>query len=271
MSTALVLAGGGLTGIAWEIGVLKGLRANGFDPVSTADVIIGTSAGSTVGAQLSLGRDIDDLHAAQLRDDTNEISPHIDLELLGKVYELMPGGGSADDDVRRKIGALALGADTVDWPTRRRVIEGRIGTETWPGRRLVVTAIDAESGAFRTWTKEDGVGLIDAVASSCAVAGVWPCVPVNGRKYYDGGFRNSANAFLAAGHDDIWVLAPLTGLAAPAVDAEIAELRAGGANVRFITADDEATAAMGPNSLDPRRRGVAAENGLRQGLAWRAS
>lgn len=269
MSTALVLAGGGLTGIAWEIGVLKGLRTNGFDPVSAADVIIGTSAGSTVGAQLALGHDLNDLHAAQLREDTNEISPRIDLELLGRVYALMPGGGSADDAARREIGALALGADTVDWPTRRRVIEGRIGTEKWPERRLVVTAIDAESGEFRTWSKDNGVGLIDAVASSCAVAGVWPCVPINGRRYYDGGFRNSANASLASGHDDIWVLAPLTGLASPAVEEEISELRDGGANVRFITADEDATAAMGPNSLDPRRRGVAAEHGLRQGLAWR--
>lgn len=271
MSTALVLAGGGLTGIAWEIGVLKGLRTNGLDPLTSADVIIGTSAGSTVGAQLALGRDLDDMHAAQLRDDPNEISPRIDLELLGRVYALMEGGGSADDAARREIGTIALGAHTVDWPTRRRVIEGRIGTEEWPARRLLVTAIDAESGEFRTWTRDDGVGLIDAVASSCAVAGVWPCVPVNGRMYYDGGFRNSANASLAAGHDDVWVLAPLTGLASPAVEAEIAQLRAEGANVRFISADDAATEAMGPNSLDPRRRGVAAEHGLRQGLAWRPS
>ena len=269
MSTALVLAGGGLTGIAWEIGVLRGLRENGIDPVGTADLIIGTSAGSTVGAQLSMGRNLDEMYAAQLRDDPNEISPQLNLEVLAKVYEFMQGGGSSSDDVRREIGALALAAETIDWPTRRRVIEGRIGTQEWPDRPLLVTAIDAESGQFRTWSKDDGVGLIDAVASSCAVAGVWPCVPIDGRWYYDGGFRNSANAFLAAGDSDIWVLAPLSGLASPAVESEIEELRRGGANVRFISADEQASQAMGPNSLDPRRRGVAAEHGLRQGRAFR--
>lgn len=269
MSTALVLAGGGLTGIAWEIGVLRGLRENGIDPVGTADLIIGTSAGSTVGAQLSLGRDLDDMYATQLREDPNEISPHLNLELLATMYEHMQGGGTSSDDVRKKIGELALSADTIDWPTRRRVIEGRIGTQSWPERRLLVTAIDAETGEFRTWSKDDGVGLIDAVASSCAVACVWPCVPINGRMYYDGGFRNSANAFLAAGHDDVWILAPMNGGASPAVEKEVQDLRDAGSNVRFISADNDASEAMGPNSLDPRRRGVAAEHGLRQGRAFR--
>lgn len=268
MSTALVLAGGGLTGIAWEIGVLSGLRENGFDPVAGADVIIGTSAGSVVGTQLSLGRDLHDLRAAQLREDTNEISPRLDLEVLAKVYALVPGGGSESDEARRAIGELAMANACVDWPTRRRVIEGRIGTENWPDRNLVVTTIDAESGVFRTWSRDDGVGLIDAVASSCAVAGVWPCVPINGRLYYDGGFRNSANAFLAAGHDDVWVLAPLSGGASPAVEKEVEELRRGGATVRYITADDTAAKAMGPNALDPRMRGVSVEHGLRQGRAF---
>ena len=269
MTTALVLAGGGLTGIAWETGVLLGLRENGHDLFAGADTVIGTSAGSTVGAQLCLGRDLQDMYDAQLRDDPNEISPRLDVELLERIWSHLPGGGTADDAARREIGALAVGAHTVDWPTRRRVIEGRLGTDEWPERRLLVTAIDAATGVFRTWSKDDGVGLIDAVASSCAVAGVWPCVPVNGRLYYDGGFRNSANAFLAAGHSDVWILAPLAGGASQAVESEVRALRDAGADVRMISADEEAVHAMGPNSLDPRRRGVAAEHGLRQGRAFR--
>jgi NTE family protein len=148
------------------------------------------------------------------------------------------------------------------------MIEGRVKTDTWPDRNLIVTTIDAETGEFRTWSKNDGAGLIDAVASSCAVAGIWPCVPINGRMYFDGGFRNSANASLATGYNTVWVLAPLSGDASPAVEKEVEDLRAAGSNVRYITSDDEAKAAMGINSLDPQARGAAAQQGLRQGRAF---
>lgn len=265
MTTAVVLAGGGLTGIAWEIGVLLGLREKGLNIVADADLIIGTSAGSVVGTQLSQGHDLADLFARQQLPDDNEISPRIDIEVMTQVYSNMRRGGTQTDEQRQHIGTIALNNSFVDWPTRRAVIEGRVKTDEWPDRNLMVTTIDAESGEFRTWSKDDGVGLIDAVASSCAVAGIWPCVPINGRMYYDGGFRNSANAFLATGYDTVWVLAPLSGDASPAVEAEVEELRSSGAIVHYITTDDEAKEAMGLNSLDPRVRGAAAEQGLRQG------
>ena len=269
MSTALVLAGGGVTGIAWETGVLRALRERGVDLPATADLIVGTSAGSTVGAQIATGRDVDELFEQQIDEVHNEISPRIDVELLTTIFGMMTDGCTRTDDERRAIGGLALRAPTVDEPTRRAVIAGRIGTDEWPRRSLVVTAIDATTGSFVTWDGSSGVSLVDAVASSCAVPGVWPCVTINGRRYYDGGLRNSANAFLAAGHDDVWVLAPLTGGASPAVLEEIEALRRDGARVRFISADDAAVQAMGPNSLDPRFRPPAAEHGHRQGMLFR--
>lgn len=269
MSTALVLAGGGVTGIAWETGVLRALRERGVDLPAVADTIIGTSAGSTVGAQIATGRDVDELFEQQLDEVHNEISPRLDVELLTAIFGMMTDGCTRSDDERRSIGELALRAPTVDEPTRRAVIAGRIGTDEWPQRRLVVTAIDAATGGFVTWDASSGVSLVDAVASSCAVPGVWPCVSINGRRYYDGGLRNSANAFLADGHDDVWVLAPLTGGASPAVLEEIETLRRGGSRVRFISADEKSVEAMGPNSLDPRFRPPAAENGHRQGMLFR--
>jgi len=50
--TALVLGGGGLTGIGWEAGIIKGLADQGVD-LSMADTVVGTSAGSVVGALLT--------------------------------------------------------------------------------------------------------------------------------------------------------------------------------------------------------------------------
>ena len=49
---ALVLGGGGSTGNAWLIGVIAGLFDAGLD-VTTPDLTIGTSAGSTAAARYS--------------------------------------------------------------------------------------------------------------------------------------------------------------------------------------------------------------------------
>lgn len=260
-----MLAGGGVTGIAWETGVLLGLAETGFDCVAAADVIIGTSAGSTVGAQVTSGVPLRELWERQVADEHREITPELDLALMARILGELGAGGTTDDATRRLIGELALGADTVSPDERRAVIEWRLPSHTWPGKRLMVTAVDAATGAFTVWDAASGVPLVDAVAASCAVPGVWPCVPVNGALHYDGGLRTSTNAHLAAGHERVVIIAPLTQGVTPLIAAEVEELRANGATVSFIITDDAAREAMGPNALDPRFRRAAAEHGLRQG------
>ena len=63
---ALVLGGGGVTGVAWELGLLAGLAALGVD-LSTADLVVGTSAGAVVGAQITSGVALAELYESQLR------------------------------------------------------------------------------------------------------------------------------------------------------------------------------------------------------------
>ena len=53
MSRALVLSGGGTSGLAWQTGLLKGLGDNGVD-LTDADLLVGTSAGAIMSAQLAL-------------------------------------------------------------------------------------------------------------------------------------------------------------------------------------------------------------------------
>jgi NTE family protein len=265
MTHALVLAGGGVTGVAWETGVLLGLRDAGHDSIANLDLVVGTSAGSTVGAQILSGTDLADLYAGQTAENHNEISPQLDLEALATIFGEMALGGTTTNEQRMSIGELALRSHTVDEPTRRAVIEKRLPSHDWSTIPLILTAIDAVTGEFVTWTKDSGVSLVDAVTSSCAVPSVWPCVTINGRRYYDGGLRNSANAYLAKGHTDVIVIAPMTSGSSPIVDAELDELMASGSTIRMIVADAEAIEAMGPNSLDPRFRRVAAEHGRRQG------
>lgn len=265
MTQALVLAGGGVTGIAWETGVLLGLRDQGIDLVSNVDLVVGTSAGSTVGAQILSGHDLDELYELQLSDEHGEINPHIDLELLAEIFGMMPNGGTTTDSQRAEIGRLALAAKTIDEPTRHKVIESRLLSHEWPATPLILTAINAVTGEFVAWTKDSRVSIVDAVASSCAVPGVWPCVTIGTERYYDGGLRNSANADLAVGHDVVTVIAPLTTGMSPIVKDELDALSSAGSTVRLVQCDEQAIQAMGPNSLDPRFRRVAAENGRRQG------
>src|SRR6266567_7594556 len=64
MKRALVLGGGGITGIAWTTGILAGLAESGTD-VTTADLILGTSAGANVAAQIGSGMSLPQLLARQ--------------------------------------------------------------------------------------------------------------------------------------------------------------------------------------------------------------
>lgn len=266
MSSALVLAGGGVTGIAWETGVLFGLQKRGIDVVSDVDLVIGTSAGATVGAQILSGVSIEQLLANQTSEEHHEISPTIDLELLARVFGELGARGTESDSQRQKIGELALHAPTISEEERRRVIEWRLPNHDWPTTSLVLTAINAVTGEFVTWDKSSGVSLIDAVASSCAVPTVWPCVTINGEKYYDGGLRTSTNSHLARGYDTVYIIAPLTQGITPLITREIEDLQQNGSHVHLVVADAEAVEAMGPNSLDPSFRKAASEHGYRQGL-----
>jgi NTE family protein len=269
MSRALVLAGGGVTGVAWETGVLMGMLDGGCDVVSGVDLVVGTSAGSTVGAQILSGESLEASYARQIDDNHAEISPQIDLELLALIFGELAAGGTSADEQRIRIGTLALQTPTVSEEIRRDVIKKRLPSHEWPTTPLVLTAIDARTGELVTWDAKSGIALIDAVASSCAVPSVWPCVSINGKKYYDGGLRNAANAFLATGHSEVIVIAPQTTGLSPLIEEELRELRAAGSVVHLITCDAEAIEAMGPNSLDPRFRRPAAEHGRRQGRTFR--
>jgi len=70
---ALVLGGGGVTGVAWETGVLAGLSESGLD-LSNADLLVGTSAGAAVAAQLASGTPLAALLERQLAGSAQEAS-----------------------------------------------------------------------------------------------------------------------------------------------------------------------------------------------------
>src|SRR4051812_39374736 len=165
---ALVLGGGGVTGVAWELGILSGLAelsstasSNGSPAgvgrtgvdragvdragvdLTGADVVVGTSAGSVVAAQIAAttgpdGPDLEELYQRQLASPDNEIAARMPPLLLARYAwaVLRSRDGRA---AGARIGRLALAARTVPEAERRKVIAGRLPVHEWPDRRVLIT------------------------------------------------------------------------------------------------------------------------------------
>jgi NTE family protein len=275
MPNALVLAGGGVAGIAWELGVLRGIQEIDSDlaaRVIAADVVVGTSAGSAVAAQITSGADLAGLYAAQLSSTSHELEVDIDLDDLLARFAEAAAGAASPADMRRRVGTLALATPTVPEAARRGAVAARLPVPGWPDRVMLLPAIDAESGELTVFTRASGVELVDAVAASCAVPGVWPPVTIGAHRYIDGGVRSATNADLAVGCDRVLVITPaLAGAPAPwgSLDDEIEQLKP--AEVQVIYADADSLAAFGTNPLSPATRGPAARAGRQIGAARAAS
>jgi NTE family protein len=274
MKRALVLAGGGVAGIAWELGVLRGIQEVDPDLQSSlfaADLIVGTSAGSAVAAQITSGTALEDLYAAQLTGTSNEIEVNVNMEDLMARFTAAVSGAATSQDMRRRIGALAMSTQTIGEAERRTAIASRLPVHDWPDRVVLLPAIDAESGELMIFTRDSGATLADAVAASCAVPGVWPPVTISGHRYIDGGVRSATNADLAAGCDRVLVITPsLADTPAPwgSLDDEIEQLKP--ADVRVVHADAASLAAFGMNPLSPTTRKPSALAGRKIGRAQAA-
>jgi NTE family protein len=261
---ALILGGGGITGIAWELGLLAGLHRLGAG-LGDADLIIGTSAGSYVGALLATGADLD-LASARANEIEVELAPRIDPALLAEGFALLGDDSLEPIEKRRRLGGLAVRAPLgPDEPHVERFAL-TLPEHTWPTTpRLVITAIDTGTGELTAWDAADGVPLPAAVAASCALPGVFPPVRVNGSRYMDGGVRSVTNVDLAAGADSVLVIAPTSNMFRATPAEELARLAA--PRSLLIAPDDASRTAIGGNILDASRRGPALAAGIAQAAA----
>ncbi len=281
---ALVLGGGGVTGIGWETGLNAGLAERGIR-LSEADRIIGTSAGASVAATLTSGIRAQDAYQAQLADRGSERAARLGISNLARFLgpQLLPG---SDQAIARRIGRAALRATTISEPERREIIARRVPSAEWPETDLRITAINTSTGERRVFTKHSlvasggtdskhsdvspggGVSLVDAVAASCAVPTVWPPVTIGAHRYIDGGSLSASNADLAAGCGVVVVLAPIA-VSLRKRWSVAGQLAALGPSVRtlLITPNNAARRAMGRNSLDPAFRAAAARAGKDQAAA----
>jgi NTE family protein len=271
---ALVLAGGGIAGIAWETGVLRGIADE--SPAAArllldSDVLVGTSAGSAVAAQIGSGATLDALFDRQVAEASAEIDSGVDVETITELFlaalgEPYEGSATKTRQQMQRIGAVAMSTNTVPAPVRRQVIAQRLPSHEWPDRALRLTAIDVDTGELVVFDRRSNVDLVDAVAASCAVPGAWPPVLIAGRHYMDGGVASSVNLSVAVDCDTVVVLVP-AGIDAPSPfgDAPVAEVSSFPGAAFAVFADDDSLTAFGPNALDPACRVGSAKAGREQG------
>lgn len=227
IKSALVLAGGGLTGAVYEIGALRAINDLLVDyTVNDFDVYIGTSAGALVGAMLANGLSPETMLEA-LAGDHPDIPPiaredifhfsHMDLarwglklpqavlgalshylrnlddmtlfDLLWSLSEALPSGLYDNRAVERYV---------------RRVLDRASLTNDFRElpRDLHIIATDLDSGERAVFGRHQlgHVSISMAVAASSALPVVYKPVRIDGHEYVDGGVRGTASLDLAIEH-----------------------------------------------------------------------
>src|SRR4029453_17171920 len=91
---AVVLGGGGVTGGAWEVGLIHGLAELGVD-LTRAGLYVGTSAGSVVAAQITTGTPLGEMFAREVADTSGDRNAAISSGVLLRFIfsALLPGDG----------------------------------------------------------------------------------------------------------------------------------------------------------------------------------
>jgi NTE family protein len=281
----LVLGAGGAVGHAYHAGVLAGLaEATGWDPRS-AELIVGTSAGSIVSAMLRAGLSAADLASASLRQDLSpagaklmaRTGPRTRLETPGPQHADVARGPAAAGLLMRPWGvrpsvlaAALLPAGTVSTDTIAAGVRALFGT-AWPEQATWICATRLEDGKQVAFGRAGSptTSLAEAVAASCAIPAYFRPVLIGGKRYVDGGAHSVTNAELPAGlgFDLVIVSCPMgatreavaTGFDLPlraAVRArlarEVAAVRRSGTPVLTFQPTRPERQAMGSNPMDSK-------------------
>jgi NTE family protein len=216
LRVGLVLGAGGILGGAWLVGTLHAIASEtGWDPGS-ADYIVGTSAGSMVGALLACGVPpwFMVAHSAEerlegLTDARGDATAAADRS-AGATFRLDRGGlALGPGSWRLALASLARpyryspAAVIAGWLPR-----GIVSTEPlkdtvrracagdWaPHPNFWAMAVDYTTGRRVAFGRAGSppARLPDAVAASCAIPGFYRCVEIDGRPYVDGGVRSTSN------------------------------------------------------------------------------
>jgi predicted acylesterase/phospholipase RssA len=223
--TALVLAGGGLTGAVYEIGALRAIEDMLVDrSVLDFDIFVGTSAGSLVASMLvnrispeEMLSVIDGTHPDIHTLDRSYIFGIDQKEWLRWLSRLPRKVISAWGEYIFNLGEMtffdflwklseALPAGIYDSLALERFVNSVLCSRDSCSnnfddleKELYIIATDLEDGERVVFGKLDGVQvpISLAVAASSALPILYKPVRINGREYVDGGLRGNASLDLA--------------------------------------------------------------------------
>lgn len=292
--TALVLGAGGTVGIAFHAGVLKALADAGLDPAS-ADLVVGTSAGSVAGAILRSGHDPDLVWEMALHDR----NPFVEGERAFRPDVIFRQGWRTPVGMARRLvgSGYVVGRSVLRWPpvqppmplqrwyrggmasvTEQRSELVRWTGEDWPEDALWLCTVDIVTGRRMVLGPPGNPRppLPDAVRAASSVPGLYPPVRVGRRMLVDGGVHSSTNldVAVAAGVDLAIVAAPMAydhddpppphlRVAREwfdrALERELRAAEAAGVRVLVLRPDAEQAAAQGLSFMRTDEHGRTAE------------
>ena len=242
--TGLVLGAGGILGSAWMAGALPAVQERIGRPLGGLDMVLGTSAGSVLGAALRCGMTVDELLSHQRGAAPRDIASDLDGADLPDMRTLERESGDGLPPLPLPwIGSPRLVARAVAHPRtvnpliaasallpagRGRMgslirmvgaLQARLGVtgDGWvPGATLWVVAVDYDSGRRIVFGRDGGPASTvgEAVLASCSIPGWFMPQVIDGRRYVDGGVASSTSLGLLARPgapqlDEVYVLAPL--------------------------------------------------------------
>ncbi len=277
----LVLGGGGASGLAFHAGALWALHHDlGWDP-RTADIIVGTSAGSIVGALLRSDVMPEDLAAWAM---------DVDPSAEGAVFRAVM---RATDSVvaRRAVPSLTMpGWHMLNALRHPSQVPGALASmlphgmfdhspqfaplarfvETWPSKPLWISAVRLGDGRLEWFGRNpdlaNTVKPADAVAASCAIPVLARPVRIGEHRYVDGGVTSATHADVLADADlDLVIVLspmghqkgrnPLRSLSHRQVRREAERLQRAGLAVQIISPNVDTVTSMGLNMMDRARTG----------------
>ena len=282
----LVLGAGGSVGHAYHAGVLAAIaEATGWSP-NSAELIVGTSAGSLVAALLRAGLSSADLANASLRRPLSAAGAALMARTGTRTRLATPGPQHADIGRGPASASLLLRPWGVRLGTLAAALmpSGTVSTEAvaagvraiygtaWPERPTWICAVRLDDGRLVVFGRNGSppAAMAEAVAASCAIPAYFQPVVIGGRRYVDGGSHSVTNADLPAGAGlDLVVVScpmgatrdalamgidlPLRAAVRARLAREVGKVRHAGTAVLTLQPTREVRAAMGNNPMDPRR------------------
>lgn len=282
-SIGVVLGAGGIVGAAYHAGVVTALAEAGFD-ARRAELLVGTSAGSSIAATLRAGFPPADFAARNLGEPLSRVAAAIvertggppALDLRPRPLSRIPAPSSpglllrsGGNPAKAMVGLLPTGTIPTDVIGER--FDVLYGDARWPEDPMWICAVDLDRGDRVVFGRDEidaPVGV--AVRSSSAIPGFFAPVEYDGRRFVDGGVHSPTNADLLAESDlDLVVIvspmsATTAGLRAPRsagralharrLAVEVKQLRRAGISVLTFQPTPADIAVMGRNAMDAARR-----------------